>query len=76
MSKQEFNPSEQILFDYLKEKGEVLKYQEIKDFGLHGFEKDPEIVGLANDYLSELQSDRAEWSQFKRCPQSIDPVNY
>ncbi len=57
MSKQEFNPSEQILFDYLKEKGEELKYGEIKVFGLHGFEKEDEIVGYANDYLSEVQSD-------------------
>lgn len=44
MSNQELNPSEQILFDYLKEKGEVLKHQEIRDFGLSGFEKDEKIV--------------------------------
>ncbi|MCA6372198.1 MAG: hypothetical protein IM631_12535 [Cytophagales bacterium] len=65
-----------MLFDYLKEKGEVLKHQEIRDFGLSGFERDEKIVEYANDYLSELQSNRAEWSQFKKNPHSIDPINY
>lgn len=55
-----FNPSEQILFDYLKEKGEELAQQEIRDFGLNGYEEDSEIIQLANDYLSGIESDRAE----------------
>jgi len=55
-----FNTSEDILFGYLKERGFELKQGEIRDFGLHGFEKDPEIIQMANDYLSEIQSDRAE----------------
>lgn len=70
------NKAEQILFEYLKNKGQSLSKSELRDFGLRGDESEDKIIEFGNDYLSELHSERSENAQFKKCPQSINPIDY
>lgn len=55
------NKSEIYLVQYLNAKGVNLRKGEIQDFQLLGDEDEREVEGYADDYLSELASDRAEY---------------
>ena len=70
------NPAEKALFEYLKEKGHTLSPSEIKDFSLHGHETDSQVIGYANDYISDIRTDEAEARAFKKFPHMINPIDY
>lgn len=72
-SKQE---SENILAEILAEKNIVLSKNEMKDFDMVSGMTNAEIAQVANDYLSELHTERSEYAAFKKNPQSVDPRDY
>jgi len=69
--------SEATLNEMLNSYGiENLSPRELRDFDLQGGETNAQLDEMARDYASDIASERAEHAAFKRCPQSVDPVNY
>lgn len=62
----DYNAAELYLIKYLKSKGCKISGNEVKDFNLHGDESVGEIEGYADDHLSELASDEAEYRQHRK----------
>lgn len=56
------NKAEIYLVQYLNAKGVNLKKGEIQDFSLTGEEEERDIEQYADDFLSELASERAEYA--------------
>lgn len=57
----DYNKSELYLIGYLADKGVTIKGNEVKDFGLDGDEDETDVEQYANDYLSDLATERAEY---------------
>jgi hypothetical protein len=61
------NAAEQHLKDYVKEKtGYTMRIGEIRDFRLDADEDTDTVESYANDYISELNSNEAEYRQHQR----------
>jgi len=76
MENNKIKNAEAELAEFLAGYEVTLTTGEMRDFDLSGDETPREIVIMGMDYLSDLDSERAEEAAFKRCPQSVDPRDY
>jgi len=68
--------AEATLVEILESYNVQLTPGELRDFDLQGDETDKALDQMARDYVSELDSERAEAAAFKKNPGSVDPINF